>query len=365
MTNINRRDFLKLGLVSLGAMAFIPARSGLIRKAIPDFQQGIRLGRVFHTADVKSKPNPDSTTVKTLYQDSLVEWHRDLVGEAPSIYSTNRRWVETPEGFVAAIDLQPVQANVNIPLTELPQQVVEKGMWAEVTVPYVELTQANPPAKSPLLIEEPATRFYYSQVFWVNDIMVDEAGNTLYHVLEKHGSYGDEFWADARAFKPITEQDIAPISPEVEDKKIIVDLTHQTLSCFEGKREILYTRVSTGAKFNSEGVAVDAWSTPVGDYHVVNRKFTSIHMGGGSAASGYELFGVCWTSIFASGGVALHSTFWHNNYGEPMSHGCVNINPDDAKFIFRWTLPEVPYEEGRIEQLGYAGTSVQVIEDTL
>lgn len=366
MEKINRRDFLKLGVVSLGALAFLPGKYGRVHSALPDFKTGVRLGRVFHKADVKSKPDSDSSTVKTFYQDDVVEWQRDLLGTAPSLYSTNRKWVETPDGYIPAIDLQPVEAILNTPLTNLPQQATEKGMWVEVTVPYVDITLANPPAKSPLLIEDAnAYRFYYSQVFWADDLKVDDSGNTLYHVLEKHGSYGDEFWADARAFKQITQEDISPISPDVEDKKILVDVTHQTLSCYEGNREVLWSRVSTGAKFNSEGVAVDAWSTPVGDYHVVNRKFISIHMGGGSAASGYELFGVSWTSIFATGGVAMHSTFWHNNYGEPMSHGCVNLNPEDAKFIYRWTMPQAPYESGRIEQSGYAGTSVQVKESTL
>jgi lipoprotein-anchoring transpeptidase ErfK/SrfK len=150
----------------------------------------------------------------------------------------------------------------------------------------------------------------------------------------------------------------------VEDKKIVVDLTHQSLSCYEGNREVMYTRVSTGAK-DLNGNFVEKWSTPVGDYHVINRKFISIHMAGGSAAAGYELFAVCWTCIFATNGVALHSTYWHNNYGEQMSHGCVNLPPEDAKFIYRWSLPNVPYDEGKIEQMGYAGTTVQVKEETL
>ena len=86
-------------------------------------------------------------------------------------------------------------------------------------------------------------------------------------MIEKYGSYGDEFWVDARGVKPLTAEDLAPIHPDVTDKKIVVDLSHQTLSCYEGKDEVLFTRVSTGAKYNSEGQIVDNWSTPVGDYH--------------------------------------------------------------------------------------------------
>ena len=85
-------------------------------------------------------------------------------------------------------------------------------------------------------------------------------------------------------------------------------------------------------------------------------------MAGGSAACGYELFAVSWTSIFATRGVAIHATYWHSNYGEPMSHGCVNVLPEDARWVYLWSLPTTPYAEGKIEQSGYSGTKVEVIE---
>jgi lipoprotein-anchoring transpeptidase ErfK/SrfK len=254
--------------------------------------------------------------------------------------------------------LQPVKANLNTPLTTLPQQGAETGMWAEISVPYVEAT-LDKPAVTPLIEGQTTARFYYSQIYWVNQIRQDENGNIVYGFIERHGGYGDQFWADARAFHQITEEEISPINPEIQDKKIVVDLTHQLLSCYEGNNEVLFTRISSGAR-DMNGNYVEEWATPVGDYHVINRKFIAIHMGGGTAASGYEEFSVGWTNIFAQGGVALHSTYWHNNFGEPMSHGCINLTPEVAKFIYRWSLPQVPYGEGKIEQSGYAGTTVQV-----
>ena len=372
MNKINRRDFLKLGFLSAGALAFMPRTRNIfsVQNALADFPKGARLGRVFHLADIKLKPDPNSSTVGTLYEDNVVEWLRDVVGAAPNANSTNRKWVETPTGYIAAIDMQPVQAILNTPVTDLPQQSEGKGFWAEITVPYVDITLDNPPAHAQILKDWIANstqpRFYYSQIFWVDNLRTDDQGNTQYHVIEKHGSSGDMFWADARAFRPITAEELAPISPDVADKRVLVDLTHQTVSCYEGKREVYFTRVSTGAKFTSDGAKTEAYSTPVGLYNVITTKYISVHMAGGSAAAGYELFGVCWTSIFATGGVALHSTYWHNNYGEPMSHGCVNMTPEDSKFIYRWSLPQAPYEAGKIEQTGYVGaTNVQVIEDTI
>jgi lipoprotein-anchoring transpeptidase ErfK/SrfK len=96
------------------------------------------------------------------------------------------------------------------------------------------------------------------------------------------------------------------------------------------------------------GNVVDKWSTPVGE-HRATRKFISLQMAGGTTGAGYDLPGIGWVTIFATGGVAIHSTFWHNNYGDPMSHGCVNANPQDAHWLFRWTQPQVSSDPGMLD----------------
>jgi len=63
--------------------------------------------------------------------------------------------------------------------------------------------------------------------------------------------------------------------------------------------------------------------------------------------------------------VAVHSTYWHNDYGVPRSHGCINVHPDDARWIFRWTNPAVEYLPGDKDISGQwppAGTIVEVVE---
>ncbi len=73
----------------------------------------------------------------------------------------------------------------------------------------------------------------------------------------------------------------------------------------------------------------------------------------------YILLGVPWTSFFVETGVALHGTYWHNNFGWPMSRGCVNLRTEDAKWLFRWTVPVS--EPSEWEKTGY-GTQVIVSE---
>ena len=361
MNKYSRRDILKLGLAGLGAAVLRP--QGFAKAYLPDFPIAPRLGRTFYTVDIKSKPDPESTTVKSVYNDSVLILNREVIGKTPTMYWRNRRWFETPEGFIPAISVQPVENNPAQPVSELPVYGEKPGMWTEVKVPFVDLYLDGDTPKSPTLLETTNPRFYYSQILWIDGIKQGANGETLYHVTEKHGSYGDTFWADARAFTPITPEDLTPITPEITNKYITVNLTHQTLSCFENDQEILFTRVSTGAKYNYEGKPVDEWSTPVGDFHSVSRKYISLHMAGGTSASGFEQFAVGFTSIFATGGVAIHSTYWHNNYGEMLSHGCVNVEPEISKFIYRWTMPEAPYYDGKIEVQGFSnGTNVRVSE---
>ena len=360
MEKISRRSFLKLSLLSAGALAFRPwETSGF---SLEDWPEGQLLGRncMGGMINMRQKPSVNSAVVQTLYEDAVFEWGREVIGEAPSgVFS--KRWVETPNGYVYAPTVQPVKYIPNIPIETLPVHGEEAGFWAEVTVPYVDLVMDNPPARSPWFKEIQFPRLYFSQVMWVDQIQKSESGQVLYRINEKAGSYGDIFWADASAFRVITEDEIAPLSPEVENKKIVVNLSHQTLSCYEDNREVYFCRISSGAKFNASGEAVDEWSTPPGE-HPIWRKLVSIHMSGGGTGAGWDTPGVAWTSLFVGDGVAIHSTFWHNDFGTQRSHGCVNTKPEDAKWVFRWTSPVVGYLPGDITVEWPGGTIVDVVE---
>ncbi len=354
---MSRREFLTLAALGVGSTAFRPVLSS---HPMLQFPEGKILGRILATAEVHAKPDPDSIVVGKLYEDNIVTWLHEVSGV--NLDREVQRWVETPDGYIWEPRLQKVQNKPNKVLENLPDSSKGLGMWAEVTIPYVDVSLENPPARSPWLkANPPYTRLYYSQVVWIDQIKKSESGS-FYRVNELYGSYGDRFWAAAEAFRPITRAEIEPITPEIENKKIVVDTTYQTLSCYEGKNEVYFCRISSGAKFNDEGVQVDKWATPVGTHHTW-RKLISIHMAGGTASGGYDLPGIAWTVLFASGGVAIHSTFWHNNYGVPMSHGCVNAYPDDAKWIFRWTSPVVEYDPGDLTVEMPGGTPVEVIEE--
>ncbi len=347
---LSRRDFIKLAGVGVGALAFRPRISLGRPNSLPQFPAGERLGRVavtpnFYSTALMSQPNENSSKVRDVPQDEVVVWQREVVGSSVS-GRTNTRWVETPEGFIYAVDLQPVQNHPNTPITAIPAG--KSGFWVEVTVPYVDLQIQNAPispgVKYTLETSQPL-RLYYGQVIWADQVGGDGAGNVLYRVNEapQHGyGYGDMFAADAAAFHVLTDQDVAPINPNVDPstKKIVVDATSntQTLSCYEGNTEVYFCRVSTGYG--------DKYSTPVGD-QAIAWKIMSIHMAANTGSdSGYDTMAVPWPVFFnTNAGAAIHGAFWHNDFGVRRSHGCVNVSPEDAKWIFRWTTPAVTLDE--------------------
>ncbi len=370
-SGLSRREFLKLAALGLGGLSLrrmhLPGLES--RPALPDFPAAEHLGRVaVGMVELKQRPDPESPTLGVLYEDAVLPWLREVSGSRPAYIFNNQRWVETPQGFIYGPYVQPVYNRPNQPVAELPPSSRGPGMWVEVTVPYADAIMDKDKPSSNSWVEAKLKqglplRFYYSQTFWVDAIRKDSQGRVQYRVNPNYYGGVDLLWAVAEAFRPITAQELTPIHPEAEDKRIVIDVTHQTLSCYEGQSEVYFCRVSTGAKYDMYGNVVDKWATPVGK-HRITRKYISLQMSGGTTGAGYDLPGIAWTSIFATGGVAIHSTFWHHNYGDPVSHGCVNCLPEDAKWVFRWSAPEVVYDPGMIDVTvtGDASTRVEVIE---
>lgn len=122
------------------------------------------------------------------------------------------------------------------------------------------------------------------------------------------------------------------------DKRIEVDLTNQHVYAYEGTKKVFDFTVSTGK-----------WArTPTGEF-TIWAKVKSQKMSGGNPAIGtyYYLPNVPYVMFFSnsdiekSRGFSLHGAYWHDNFGYPMSHGCINMKISDAQHLFYWANPAV------------------------
>ena len=114
-------------------------------------------------------------------------------------------------------------------------------------------------------------------------------------------------------------------------KWIDINISTQTITAFQGSTPLKSVLVSTGVSWHP---------TPIGRYKVY-MKIPSQTMSGGAGGEYYYLPGVPWVMYFA-GGNAIHGTYWHRNFGHPMSHGCVNLTIDDAHWFYDWAEMGTP-----------------------
>jgi lipoprotein-anchoring transpeptidase ErfK/SrfK len=137
---------------------------------------------------------------------------------------------------------------------------------------------------------------------------------------------------------------------------LTVNVTEEIVTAFEDNKPVFMTRCSTGRRSYSI-----FRTTPLG-WHITNHKRLTRHMAAGDPASaeGFDLPGIPWVSYFTKSGVSFHGTYWHNDFGTPRSHGCVNLTSQAAKWVLRWSTPTVP--PGQQYVLKDYGTAVNVIE---
>jgi hypothetical protein len=116
------------------------------------------------------------------------------------------------------------------------------------------------------------------------------------------------------------------------ERWIHVDLSEQTLVAYEGDRPVFATLVSTGRP---------GFETPTGTFRIQSKHISATMDDRDSPTEAYSIEDVPWTMYFQDS-YALHGAFWHDSFGRVRSHGCVNLAPADARWLFLWTLPALP-----------------------
>lgn len=156
---------------------------------------------------------------------------------------------------------------------------------------------------------------------------------SLVQVLEesmdgKYARVGPEAWVQSSELR---RAELAPPPPgTAEDERWFdVDLDEQVLVAYEGARPVYATLVSTGKRKHR---------TPTAIARVVSKLE---HAAMTSERESYSVADVPWT-MYYDGDYALHTAYWHDGFGAPRSHGCINLAPHDARLLYHWSSPDVP-----------------------
>ncbi|NOY93682.1 MAG: L,D-transpeptidase, partial [Deltaproteobacteria bacterium] len=124
------------------------------------------------------------------------------------------------------------------------------------------------------------------------------------------------------------------------DEWIDIDLTRQVLVAYEGTRPVFATLISSG-RIERENDPSRDHRTPTGVFRISSKHLTHTMDGDNAIDGPYSIDDVPYVMYFQLA-FAIHSAFWHNAFGRPKSHGCINMSPPDARFLFGWAGPPMP-----------------------
>ncbi|MBU0513056.1 MAG: L,D-transpeptidase [Chloroflexi bacterium] len=323
--SISRRDFLKLSGVGLYGLFASPLRGfgNLLSN-----QQG-RV--IYKLITVYDRPSLSGEVVKQYWLDTVIAITEATIGDDEPAY--NRVWYRLgSEGYAHSGGIQPVRTLINLPSSNIPQG----GQLAEVTVPYTDACW------EPDENQDVAYRFYYETTHWVIGLTHSPNGTPWYQVLDDKWEL--VLFVLARHLRLIPPSELSTLSPDVppEAKRVEVRTQEQVVIAYEWDRPVFMARTATGAEFSN-----GKFYTPLGRHKTFHKR-PSRHMAAGNLAyNGFDLPGIPWVCYITESGIAFHGTYWHNDYGRPRSHGCINLTSQAAKWIYRWTLPAVPTNEQR------------------
>ncbi len=331
----SRREFLRQSICGAVAAGMLPAGNLFSTEA------HILLGRVTGSSvRVWRKPGKDSEVVYQIGRDELIQLYEQIEVEE----YRNPIWYRVWGGYVHSGYIQPVQFNYQPIVEDIP----DKGCLFEVSVPYTRSYR----------LEQgkwiPNYRLYFNSAHWISALTAGPDGQTWYEIKD---SYGRTYFARASHLRRVQASELEPISPDVprNQKWIEVAIGAQELTAYEQGQVVLKTKISSGLPLQRELAPGELpTETPFGDHHI-KVKTVSRHMGDEhftDALDSGAYPGVPWVCFFDKDGYSLHGTYWHNNFGNRMSHGCVNMRCEDARWIYRWTLPAASAEDWQISGWG-------------
>lgn len=376
-----------------------PDEAALLALALPPYPPHVRSLRLRRSIALRLAPLSDAKRLGTVAQDTRVGYRAARVG--PGCES---RWIEIePRGWVCETLLEPTRRPPDgVELPRLARGELVPGSYGKVKGRAPILTLKNGAVAGERALAGAATvRRYDEKVIrgaaywrigpdqfvrassiephepsaWHGTRLGDETGLDLplgFALAEKNGlapvpvyaeptattevrklerrtrvkpletapgadgrpaayRIGDGEWIRAADVR-LAERTEPPPTTEPGERWVDLDLDRQVLVAYEGELPVYATLVSSGKKKTP---------TTTGIFRVW-IKFAETDMSGQMAdEEAYSVATVPWTQFYAKD-LALHTTYWHDKLGLARSHGCVNLAPIDARFLYYWSAPDVP-----------------------
>jgi lipoprotein-anchoring transpeptidase ErfK/SrfK len=179
-----------------------------------------------------------------------------------------------------------------------------------------------------------AGKSFYTSIAYSQQNIEPDLQTGVYTTYDTQGNY---FGSNIESLAQVSETIVPSVlSATTDNKRIEVDLATQRLYAFEGDRKIYEFIISSG-KWNR---------TPTGTFRIwIKLRYTKMEGGSKALNTYYYLPNVPYVMFFANDkvptwkGFGIHGTYWHNNFGQPMSHGCINMRTEDAEKIYYWANP--------------------------
>jgi lipoprotein-anchoring transpeptidase ErfK/SrfK len=346
---VSRRDFLKFSLaLSANSYFLLGKNSSKFSLLNKQDETAGNLGRVlFNGSEAHILPNADSQVADTYYFNQVIEYEGQVTVQ--SGHPRNEIWFKLADNsYIHSKYLQPVKNQLNEPVMDISTS----GQLAEITVPYTTAV-VNQWTNNQNTDQDQL--FFYGSTHWVYGLGKDEEGNLYY--LVKEDRWEDSFYVDATHLRLIEDWELNPTSTKIEqsEKRILINLEEQYLVAYENGEPVFMSALSSGQLAGSADL-----TTPTGSY-IINYKRPSRHMVHSDriGINDNELYGVPWVSYFTDTGIAFHGTYWHNDFSQPNSHGCINLPIPAARWIYLWSQPVVPPREKKY--VSNKGTTVEVV----
>lgn len=321
---LTRRDFVKS--MGLGALGMMLPKAKPAEAALFGWGPETRLGRILRfKLQVKKEPNHLADSLDMLVYDEVLPI-RKLV-HTTDILGKKIGWYEIGDGqYLEAAWVQPVY-NRPSPINNDPMP--ESGCLGEICVPIVPV------------YHEPNRRnihrtFYYDNNFWILNQVKDEYGVPWYELWDDLN--GLSYFVKSMYVRRTKIEEVSPINPEVppDQKRLVLELGPQVVRAYEYNKPVWEAQVSSGL--------IDG-STPVGRWMTHRKRPCRRMVNEPGSTNIYDLPGVPWVTYITINGVAFHGAYWHANWGHVMSNGCINMRSEEAKWLYRWSDPHVPFDK--------------------